>query len=130
GGIVNLVTKGGSNRIHGDAWEYNRVAAYTANTVYNAQNGLSKGDYTRNQFGFTVGGPIVKDKLFFFGATEWLRVRGTATISSAVPTSQLLALSAPNVQSYFSAYGGSQTFNFNQAYTAGQLGITGIHATT
>ena len=130
GGIVNLVTKGGSNRIHGDAWEYNRVAAYTANTVYNAQNDLSKGDYTRNQFGFTVGGPIVKDKLFFFGATEWLRVRGTATISSAVPTSQLIALSAPNVQSYFSAYAGTQNFNFSQTYTAGQLGITGIPSTT
>src|SRR3984893_4940925 len=72
GGVVNVVTKAGSNRFHGGAWEYNRLAAYTANTVQNAQSGIPKGQYTRNQFGYNIGGPIVKDKLFFFQSTEWV----------------------------------------------------------
>ena len=57
GGVVNVTTKTGTNAWHGSAWEFNRLAAYTANTFNNVANGLPKGQYTRNQFGFQVGGP-------------------------------------------------------------------------
>jgi len=111
GGVVNVVTKSGSNNLHGDAWEFNRLSAYTANTFDNNANGVPKGHYTRNQFGFDVGGPAVKDKLFFYGGTEWLRVRSAANILAYVPTPQFLALTAPNVQQWFNTYG-NQNFNF------------------
>jgi len=57
-----VVTKSGTNTLHGDAWEFNRLSAYTANTFDNNAHGVQKGHYTRNQFGYDVGGPIAKDK--------------------------------------------------------------------
>jgi hypothetical protein len=139
GGVVNVSTKAGTNSFHGSAWEFNRIGAYTSNTETNDQINSAflagggsgalpapKGQYTRNQFGFAVGGPALRDKLFFFGSTEWTRVRSNATLSAAVPTPQFLALTAPNVQDFFSKYGGSKTFNFNQTYLSGAGGIGSI----
>ncbi len=77
-GLSDITTKSGTNDLHGSAWEFNRVSALTANTVTNAQQDIPKGEYTRNDFGYTIGGPIVKKKLFFFQSTEWTRVRGNA----------------------------------------------------
>jgi Carboxypeptidase regulatory-like domain len=130
GGIVNVTTRAGGNAFHGDAWEFNRLSAYTANTVTNAQEGLPKGSYTRNQFGGAGGGPILKDKLFFFASAEWTRVRSSASLVGGVPTSQFLALTPANVQDYFSKYSGGKTFNFSSTYTAADVGITGIPAST
>jgi Carboxypeptidase regulatory-like domain len=139
GGVVNVTTKAGSNAFHGGAWEFNRLAAYTSNTETNDQINSAflasggtgalpapKGQYTRNQFGFDVGGPALKDKLFFFGSTEWTRVRSGATLSAAVPTSQFLALTPSNVQDYFNKYGGNKSFKFNQTYLSGPSGIGSI----
>jgi Carboxypeptidase regulatory-like domain len=105
GGVVNVSSKSGTNSLHGGAWEYNRLAAYTSNTFANAITGAPKGQYTRNQFGYDIGGPIIHDKLFFFQSTEWLRVRSNAINQAYVPTPGFLALTAPNVQSYFAANG-------------------------
>jgi hypothetical protein len=121
GGVVSVTSKSGTNDLHGDAWEYNRISATTANTETNDQAGNPKGTYTRNQFGFAVGGPVIKNKLFLFGSAEWIRVRSAAVLTAGVPTPQFLALAAPNVQSFFTTYGGSQTFKFNQTYTATQV---------
>ena len=112
GGVVNLTTKSGTNNWHGSAWEFNRLSAYTANTyandAANADAGsivAPKGKYTRNQFGYTFGGPIHKDKLFFFNSTEWTRVRSNANNPALIPTPEFLAYTAPNVQSFFQTYG-------------------------
>ncbi len=75
GGIVNVVTKSGTNQFHGSAYEYNRLSALSSNTYQNDATDTEKGGFTRNQFGFAVGGPIIKNKLFFFNNTEWIRVR-------------------------------------------------------
>ena len=122
GGIVDVVTKSGTNAFHGDAWEFNRLSAYTTNTFDNNANGTPKGQYTRNQFGFDVGGPIKKDKLFFYQSTEWLRVRSSASLLAYVPTPQLLALMPANVKAWFNAYG-PQTFNFVSTLPASSLPI-------
>ncbi len=110
GGVVNVSTKSGTNTFHGSAWEFNRLSAYTANTYDNDANGIPKGGYTRNQFGFTFGGPAIKNKLFFFGSAEWLRVRSSASLLGYVPTPQFIASTPQNVQDYFSKNGGNLPF--------------------
>jgi outer membrane receptor protein involved in Fe transport len=109
GGVVNVATKSGTDNYHGDAWEFNRLSAYTANTFDNNASGAPKGQYTRNQFGYDIGGPIKKDKLFFYQSTEWLRVRSNASVLALVPDPAFLKLTAPVVQSWFATYG-PQTF--------------------
>src|SRR5712664_3690079 len=66
GGVVNVITKSGTNDIHGSAFEYFRAEALAAAT----SDGKPLTDFRRNQFGGTMGGPIVKDKMFVFGAFE------------------------------------------------------------
>jgi len=123
GGIVNLTTKEGTNRIHGSGWEFNRLSAYTANTFENDITGTPKGVYTRNQFGFDIGGPIRKDKLFFFGSSEWTRVRSQASESGLIPTQQFLAYTAPNVQSYFTSFG-TTPYSTTNTLTQSDLGVS------
>ena len=106
GGVVNVTTKAGTNAIHGSAWEFNRLSAYTANTYGNDANGAPKGAYTRNQFGYAAGGPIIRNKLFIFESTEWTRVRSSASETEEVFDPAFIALMPANVQSYYKAYGG------------------------
>ena len=107
-GVINVDTKRGSNEIHGSVYEFNRVSALASNTFDNNANGISKSPFTRNQFGFSVGGPIKKDKLFVFANPEWIRVRSVATQEATIATPQLIAASALNTQSFFSTYGHSR----------------------
>ena len=81
GGVVNVATKSGTNNFHGSLYEFNRLSALAANTYNNDANGIDKPGFTRNQFGYSIGGPIVKNKLFFFSGTEWTRVRSSATVT-------------------------------------------------
>src|SRR3981081_1889593 len=69
GGVVNVITKSGTNDVHGSAFEYFRTESLSANTSDNKP----LQDFRRNQFGGSLGGPIYKDKLFFFGAAEGIR---------------------------------------------------------
>ncbi|HEY4762070.1 MAG TPA: carboxypeptidase regulatory-like domain-containing protein [Candidatus Sulfotelmatobacter sp.] len=66
GAQVDLVTKSGTNQWHGSASEFNRVSVMAANDFFNNLVGNPRAQLTRNQFGASVGGPILKDRLFFF----------------------------------------------------------------
>lgn len=66
GGQVELVTKSGTNEFHGNVREYNRTAYTAANSFFNNRSGIARPQLTRNQFGGSIGGPIVRDALFFF----------------------------------------------------------------
>ena len=66
GGQVAIVTKGGTNQFHGSAYEYNRNTDFEANDWFSNRAGVPRPALIRNQYGFSVGGPIVKNKLFFF----------------------------------------------------------------
>ena len=105
GGVVNLVTKSGSNAFHGSAYEYNRVSALSTNTEQNNATDTPKGVFTRNDFGFALGGPIKKDKLFFFNNTEWIRVRSAGSSFASIIDPGSIASLAPASQAFFSQYG-------------------------
>ncbi len=66
GGVISVVTKSGTNQFHGSAFEFLRNDALNANTFFNKVDGLSRDVLKRNQYGGTFGGPIKKDRLFFF----------------------------------------------------------------
>lgn len=104
GGIVNVATRAGTNDFHGSAYEFYRGAALSGNSYENNAQGLPKGNFVRNQFGYSLGGPVMRDKLFFFSSTEWIRVRSSNTVTNFVPTSQLLAASAGATQQFFSGF--------------------------
>jgi len=70
GSINNLVTKSGTNAYHGSVWEYARNSVFDANEYFANQAGVARLPLHFNQFGGTVGGPIIKDKLFFFGSYQ------------------------------------------------------------
>ena len=81
---VSIVTKSGTSQFHGSVFEFNR------NRVFAAKNGratgLPKPPFNRNEYGFTLGGPILKDRTFFFGGYEGLRERSSVTRTMSVAT--------------------------------------------
>lgn len=93
-GVVNAVTKSGTNAFHGDLFEFVRNAQFNARNFFAARRDQLK----RNQYGGAIGGPIIKDKLFFFGGYQGTRIRNTqGGLSAFVPT-------AANVNGNFSSY--------------------------
>src|SRR5690348_737060 len=87
GGVVNVITKSGTNDVHGSAFEYFRTEGLSSNT----SDGKPLQDFRRNQFGGSIGGPITREKLFFFAAGEGIREDLTranlsAPIGTACPT--------------------------------------------
>lgn len=117
GGVVNLITKSGTDHFHGSAYEFNRISALAANTynedaqdAYLRSQGLPTlpaDHFTQNQFGYSIGGPVplLHDKLFFFSNTEWDRVRSSGLQQYAVPSASFIAGSSANTQQFFSQYG-------------------------
>jgi hypothetical protein len=96
GGQVTLVTKSGTNTFHGSLYEQNRPTVTAANDWFNKQTELSNGlpnvpgKVIRNTFGGALGGPIIKDRLFFFGTYEGQRLAENEQVQRNVP--------APNMQ--------------------------------
>ncbi|MGA9355917.1 MAG: TonB-dependent receptor [Terriglobales bacterium] len=88
GAIMDAVIKSGTNQIHGDLWEFLRNEKLDATNAFDnpATGGFGQQPYKQNQFGFTLGGPIVKNKMFFFGDYEGLRIRQALPQLSTVPT--------------------------------------------
>ncbi|MBI3474367.1 MAG: carboxypeptidase regulatory-like domain-containing protein [Acidobacteria bacterium] len=86
GAVINIVTQGGTNQFHGKAFYFGRNDALNAADYFNNLNGIGKDKLRRNDFGYTFGGPIVKDKLFFFWSQEWNRELRGAARSAGVPT--------------------------------------------
>ena len=98
GGSVNAVTKSGSNQFHGDAFYNGRAANFNAIDPVNAQAAASRGTtptqniHQQHQYGWSVGGPLLKDKLFFFGTMDGYRKVNPNTITPtfvAVPINNL-----------------------------------------
>lgn len=130
-GAVNVSTKSGSNQFHGSGYEYNRVSTlgsdgYNNNYLAALYGTQAKPRYTHNQFGYSVGGPVKKDKLFFFSSTEWTRIRSAQNVVAVVPTSDLIGLSASNMQDFFSTYGKLDHPINGQTYTGAAVQNLGL----
>ncbi len=98
GAQINVVTKSGSNQLHGSAYEYLRNSALDARDFFNrgpffTSDGKAKTPpFRQNLFGATVGGPIVRDKHFFFGSYEGFRQRLESTSAPILPSASLVNL--------------------------------------
>ncbi len=95
GGIINLTTKSGTNKFHGTAYEYLRNKVLNANDYFSNHNGpggtaLPRPPLIQNQFGATLGGPIVKDKTFFFFGFEREVLKTSTPVQNTVPTAAML----------------------------------------
>ncbi len=125
-GVINVETRSGTNTIHGTVYEFNRVSALASNSFDNNANQLDKATFVRNQFGFSAGGAIVKDKLFVFGNPEWTRVRSQQIQTATIAMPNLIAASAPETQNFFNTYGKLKS-NLNplQTFTRGSVCTTG-----
>lgn len=86
GAIISIVTKSGTNQFHGSGYYFGRNDALNATDYFNNLNGSPKDKLRRNDFGYDIGGPIVKDKLFFFWSEEWNRELRGKLRSANVPS--------------------------------------------
>jgi Carboxypeptidase regulatory-like domain len=86
GGQVNIVTKSGTNQFHGSAFEYVRNTVFDAADFFTNKLGGRKNPLNRNQFGGTLGGPVLRDRLFFFLSYEGFRQVAPTVSSTRVPT--------------------------------------------
>jgi hypothetical protein len=82
GGVFNIATRSGTNRLRGSLFEYHRDAALDTRNYFDTE----KPPFTRNQYGGSLGGPILTDRIFFFGAYEGLRERLGQTVVEPVPS--------------------------------------------
>ena len=102
GGQVSVVTKSGSNDWHGSVFEYLRNDALDARNFFDA----AKSPLRMNQFGGSIGGPIIKNKAFFFGSYEGYRLRNNVNFIEAVPNANARLRAVPSILPIFDAFRG------------------------
>ena len=104
GGQVSLVTKSGTNELHGSLYEFHRNTVTAANTFFNNSSGVEREKLIRNQYGFSVGGPVIKNRAFFFFNYEGRRDARSASQLRTVPSETLkqgiLTVAATDGNSY------------------------------
>ena len=99
GAIVNIATRSGTNEFHGEAFEFFRNNALDARNYFNPTS-TPQASFKHNEFGGDIGGPIKKDKIFFFVAYEGIRQHQGLTLSTIVPSqNQIATVTSPAVQS-------------------------------
>lgn len=104
GAQVSIVTRSGINQFHGDAFDYLRNDIFDANDWFANHHGLKRAALRQNDFGGTLGGPIVKNKSFFFFSYEGLRLRQPTTGQSDVPTLAARQAAPAQIQAFFNAF--------------------------
>ena len=104
GGQLSIVTRSGTNQFHGTAFEYVRNDLFDANTWFNNEEDIPRNAEKQNDFGGVVGGPILRDKFFFFASYEGLRLRVPETKINIVPTSYARSLANSTILPFLQAY--------------------------
>jgi len=86
GAVTIVQSKSGTNQYHGSAYEFVRNDRLDANTFFNNRSGVAKPAFRRNEFGGTIGGPLRRDRTFFFGDYQGIRLRQPRSVVSTIPT--------------------------------------------
>jgi hypothetical protein len=122
GGEVAIVSKRGTNQFHGSLYEYYTGSALGANSWTNNSIGLPKPHRVNNRFGFTLGGPILKNKLFFFGNYEGRRFRESQSVGTDVPT----YCARNGILRFTNGNGQVQSYNFDPNLTSAVASQCGV----
>jgi hypothetical protein len=104
GGQISIVTRSGSNRWNGSAFDYLRNDVFDANDWFADENGLPKPEERQNDFGATLSGPLLRNRTFFFFSYEGLRLRLPQVAQSLVPDLNARASAVPAMLPYFNAF--------------------------
>lgn len=121
GAVLNATIKSGTNQFHGNGWEFVRNDKFDAADFFeNSPSPIAKGEYRQNQFGATIGGPIRKDKTFFFGDYEGTRIRQAIPWVATVPTT-LERSSGYTDLSELLTQGGTRTDWLNRTFPLGTV---------
>ena len=128
GGVINAVVRSGSNQFHGNVWEYIRNNAFDANDFFDAQKHNPIPEYRQNQFGGTVGGPVLlprlyngRDKTFFFFDYQGTRIVTPSQAISTVPTPNMVNSGFTNLQDLISDNGGTTTDGLGRVIPHGTI---------
>jgi hypothetical protein len=120
GAILNATIKSGTNQFHGTVWEFLRNDALDAANFFENSGGIPKGEYRQNQFGALLGGPVIKDKTFFFVDYEGLQVRQAIPSVNTVPTALERNSGYTNLSELLTQ-GGTRTDILGQTTALGQV---------
>jgi hypothetical protein len=121
GAVLNAVLKSGANHFYGDVWEYLRNDRFDANDWFLAHTGKPKPAFNRNQFGFTLGGPIWRDKTFFFVDYQGTRLSQGQAYVSTVPTALERSSGYTNYNDLLTNQTGTQTDSLGRVTPIGTV---------
>jgi hypothetical protein len=130
GGLVNTVTKSGTNQVHGDGYYYFLDSATSANDKINEQQGIPKPHNRRQQVGGTIGGPLVRDRWFYLGnfesqiRNEPLTVNDSPALATLQEDPSVFFAANPALAAQVQAAAGSFPRSFNQNAAFGKLNGT------
>ncbi|MGE0043527.1 MAG: TonB-dependent receptor, partial [Vicinamibacterales bacterium] len=97
GGQISVVTKSGSNQLHGSLFEYYRNDRFDAPNYFDTAAGLPKSTLDQHQFGGSAGGPLLRNKAFFFGSVEGYRLKAGLNFVEAIPSAAAWARAVPAI---------------------------------
>jgi hypothetical protein len=128
GANVDVVTKSGTNSFHGDAWEYFRNTDLNANDFFLKQAGEARGVLNQNQFGGTLGGPVKKDKAFFFGSYQGTREKDGLDVTAGCLSGGTLPVGLTNDASSRTAAALAATFGVPSPSDISPTAIAALNA--
>ena len=121
GAVLNATLKSGTNEFHGSLWEFFRNDVLDAADFFQNATGSKKGAFRQNQFGATVGGPIFKNKTFFFADYEGTRIRQQVPQTATVPTQAEIASGYTNFSDMVALQSGQLTDATGKSYPLGTV---------
>ena len=121
GAVVNAVIKSGTNHFHGDVWEYWRNDALNSNLFFNNLNHIARPEYRQNLFGGTIGGPVIKNRTFFFADYQGGRYIKPVPATSTVPTAGMVNSGFTNLQDLITYNSGSGTDALGRIFPHGAI---------